>query len=50
MLEESKSARNLEEYWPELIYDEWKDTYAALHMWTQIIGKIELELNPMANH
>ena len=26
------------EHWPSLRYDEWKDTYATLHMWTQIGG------------
>ena len=50
MLEESKSQRNLDEYWPELIYKDWKETYTTLHMWTQIVGKIELELNPSTNH
>jgi hypothetical protein len=24
------------EHWPALPYDEWKDTYATLHMCTQI--------------
>jgi len=29
---------------------EWKDTYATLHMWTQIVGKIRLALSPPINH
>ena len=29
--------------WPELILEEWQDTLATLHMWTQIVGKIRLE-------
>ena len=28
--------------WPELPYTAWKDTYATLHLWTQIAGKIRL--------
>ena len=38
------------EQWPSLPYDEWKDTYATLHMWTQIVGKIALALAPPLNH
>jgi hypothetical protein len=36
--------------WPPLKYDEWKDTLATLHLWTQIVGKIRLRLEPMVNH
>lgn len=36
--------------WPALPLEEWKDTYATLHMWTQIIGKIRLHLAPSVNH
>jgi len=50
MLEESRGPKGNEDIWPELPYTAWKDTYATLHMWTQIVGKIELELNPMTNH
>jgi Family of unknown function (DUF5996) len=28
--------------WPELPLSAWKDTYATLHLWTQIVGKIRL--------
>ena len=28
----------------------WKDTYATLHMWTQIVGKVRLALSPRINH
>src|SRR4051794_30010451 len=38
------------ECWPAIRLEEWKDTYATLHMWTQIVGKIRLELTPMVNH
>src|SRR5258708_36049208 len=39
-----------EERWPALPYDAWKDTYATLHMWTQIVGKVALALAPPLNH
>jgi len=36
--------------WPSLPYEEWKETYETLHMWTQIVGKIRLALSPPVNH
>ena len=36
--------------WPELPLDAWQDSYATLHMWTQIVGKIRLALSPRVNH
>lgn len=36
--------------WPELPYDAWKDTYATLHMWLQVVGKITLAQAPPLNH
>ena len=36
--------------WPALPYDEWKDTYATLHMWMQVAGKIALAQAPPINH
>jgi hypothetical protein len=39
-----------EDRWPALPYDAWKDTYATLHMWAQIVGKIALALAPPLNH
>jgi hypothetical protein len=38
------------EQWPSLPYEEWKDTYATLHMWAQIVGKIALAQAPPMNH
>jgi hypothetical protein len=40
----------LAECWPELRLEDWKDTYATLHMWTQIVGKVRLALTPVMNH
>ena len=39
-----------QETWPELPYAAWKDTYATLHLWTQIVGKIRLAQTPWLNH
>jgi hypothetical protein len=36
--------------WPALPLQQWKDTCASLHMWTQIVGKIRLALTPLVNH
>ena len=38
------------ETWPELPLGAWRDTYATLHMWTQIVGKTRLALAPPQNH
>ena len=36
--------------WPPLPYEAWKDTYATLHMWTQVVGKIALARAVPLNH
>lgn len=36
--------------WPALPLAGWRDTYATLHMWTQIVGKTRLAFAPMQNH
>jgi len=36
--------------WPELPLSAWKETYATLHLWTQIVGKIRLAQTPWLNH
>lgn len=41
---------DLPECWPALPTDSWKDTYATLHMWTQMVGKVRLRLTPLVNH
>jgi hypothetical protein len=38
------------ERWPALPLADWKDTYATLHLWTQIVGKVRLALSPNINH
>jgi hypothetical protein len=36
--------------WPELTLSTWEDTLATFHMWSQIVGKVRLALEPMVNH
>ena len=36
--------------WPELPHTKWADTLETLHMWSQIVGKIRMELSPWVNH
>lgn len=35
---------------PALPFAEWQETYATLHMWTQMVGKIRLVQTPWVNH
>ncbi|MGA9992793.1 MAG: DUF5996 family protein [Thiobacillaceae bacterium] len=44
------TANPVPETWPALPLEAWSDTYATLHMWTQIVGKIRLALSPWLNH
>ena len=39
-----------DEVWPALPYGAWKDTYATLHMWSQVIGKVVLARAAPLNH
>ncbi len=50
MTEPYSALYNGVEVWPSLLFNEWKDTYATLHMWTQIVGKIRLVQSPFLNH
>src|SRR5215217_1679469 len=40
----------MSELWPALPYDAWKDTYATLHMWSQVVGKVALARATPLNH
>jgi len=44
------NAADRSECWPALPLESWKETYATLHMWTQIVGKVRLRLAPTVNH
>ena len=37
------------EAWPALPLEEWRGTQETLHLWTQIVGKVKLELTPFLN-
>jgi hypothetical protein len=47
---DGQSAPDSTALWPSLPFAAWQDTYATLHMWTQIVGKIRLALSPPVNH
>ena len=36
--------------WPDLAFENWKDTLATVHLWTQVVGKIRLRQMPWLNH
>ncbi len=40
----------LQTTWPPLPLNAWRETYATLHMWSQIVGKVALALMPPMNH
>jgi hypothetical protein len=46
----AKTALDAPEAWPALPLSAWADTYATLHLWTQIVGKVRLALSPRVNH
>src|SRR5215510_5751469 len=42
--------RHMTQPWPELPYLAWRDTCSALHLWTQVVGKIRLAQTAWLNH
>jgi Family of unknown function (DUF5996) len=50
MSQTEPSTVNNSSVWPALPLDAWRDTYATLHLWTQIVGKIRMALSPHVNH
>jgi uncharacterized protein DUF5996 len=49
-MSEALTSTESSESWPPLPLSEWADTYATLHMGTQIVGKVRLALSPQVNH
>src|SRR5213592_4864702 len=47
---DGQSHRDRTAVWPSLPLAAWHDTYATLHMWTQMVGKVRLALTPPVNH
>lgn len=39
-----------DKHWPELFYEDAKETYQTIHLWSQILGKIKLSEMPWINH
>lgn len=47
----SKTTKNKKGHWPELPEpNEWQKSLEAVHLWSQIVGKIRLEHMPPINH
>ncbi len=36
--------------WPDISYASWSETAKALHLYTQVVGKVRLEPTPLTNH
>lgn len=36
--------------WPDISYASWSETAQALHLYTQVAGKVRLRLSPWTNH
>lgn len=47
---QASTARAEWDLWPELPLEAWQDTYATLHLWTQVVGKVRLAGTPRINH
>lgn len=39
----------IQEAWPALPYEDWKETCETLHLWMQIVGKVKVALSPFLN-
>jgi len=50
MSQREELARDASGAWPALEYARGRATLATLHMWTQIVGKVRMELTPWVNH
>jgi len=49
-MSQTQRAAGVGQAWPELPLAGWQDTRDTLHLWTQIVGKVRLALEPMVNH
>jgi hypothetical protein len=46
----NRQQREQGESWPTLPFEAWLDTRETLQLWTQIVGKVRMELSPPMNH
>jgi hypothetical protein len=44
------SEDGLQQRWPALDYPAWRETGAAVQLWTQVVGKVRVALAPWLNH
>jgi len=42
--------RNAKQNWPDIPFNDWKETVYTVQLWTQIVGKIRLRKMPWINH
>src|SRR5688572_14513399 len=49
-LSHAETLAPMSEPWPDLTLPGWQDTRDTLHLWTQVVGKVRLALEPMINH
>jgi hypothetical protein len=42
--------RNVKQNWPDIPFNDWKDTLYTVQLWLQIAGKIRLRKMPWMNH
>jgi len=40
----------MEDAWPPLAFESWRDTAMTLQLWTQVVGKLRLAHTPWLNH
>lgn len=40
----------MQEVWPEIPYEPWRETCSALHLFMQVVGKYRLAWTPWVNH
>ncbi|WP_018614565.1 DUF5996 family protein [Segetibacter koreensis] len=41
---------SVKQNWPEIPFNDWKDTFYTVQLWLQIVGKIRLRKMPWTNH
>ncbi len=41
---------NVKQNWPEIPFNDWKETFYTIQLWVQIVGKIRLIKMPWINH
>ena len=41
---------NIQQNWPDIPFNDWKETLYTVQLWVQIVGKIRLRKTPWTNH